>query len=188
MQKETLRQHILENLSPKRREHIFAVVNVSKDLARRFGADEEKAELAALLHDLCREEPMEDLNAFVREQGLDPVYLDNENLIHGKKAAWLAEHKYGVMDREVLDAVSFHTTGRAGMNILDKVLYLADAIEPGRAYVGVDRLRELAETDLDEACFVALDRTVKYVRTRGKYLDRDTVRARDDIKRNKGKE
>ena len=89
------------------------------------------------------------------------------------------ERDYGITDRDIINAVSYHTTGRAGMSLLEKIIYIADAIEPGRNYPGVEDVRVLAWQDLDRACLLSLERTIDFVRGQGNFLDSDTLEARD---------
>lgn len=142
----------------------------------------EKAELAALFHDFFRGVSEKALNGYVRQLGLDSSYLNNCNLAHSKIAAFLMEHEYNITDQDMINAVSYHTTGRANMSRLEKIIYLADAIEPNRNYPGVEKVRELAFQDLDKACLLSLEHSIDYVNCRGLYLDQDTMLARDCIK------
>ncbi|MPN28243.1 hypothetical protein SDC9_175684 [bioreactor metagenome] len=86
------------------------------------------------------------------------------------------------MDNDILNAVSYHTTGRSNMSQLEKIIYLADAIEPNREYPGVDELRKAAFVNLDEACILSLSRTIDYVKSQNLFLDEDTIEARDYLK------
>ena len=110
-------------------------------------------------------------------------YLDNANLAHGPIAAKIMKRDYGITDPDLLNAVRYHTTGRAGMSLLEKVLYLADAIEPGRNYPGVEEIRKRAETSLDDACLLSMERSIRYIEDRGLFLHEDTIKARDDLKK-----
>lgn len=178
-EKKKIIEYIERNMTEKRRLHTYAVAEEAKKLAQRYGEDVEKAELAALFHDFFRGVTEPVLNCYVRQLGLDPVYLNNANLAHGKIAAILIERDYHVKDRDIINAVSYHTTGRAGMSTLEKIIYLADAIEPNRSYPGVEEIRELAFKNLDDACLLSLERSIDYVQGKGLYLDQDTVKARD---------
>ena len=91
-----------------------------------------------------------------------------------------------MQDEDVLNAVRYHTTGRKGMSRLEKILYLADAIEPGRDYPQVGALREAAEEDLDKACILCMERSMEYVRSTGASVDPDTIKACEDIKKHPG--
>jgi predicted HD superfamily hydrolase involved in NAD metabolism len=166
-------------MTEKRRNHTYAVAEEAKKLAQRYGEDVEKAELAALFHDFFRGTAEKSLNGYVRQLGLDSAYLDNANLAHSKIAAYIMEKDYHIRDRDIINAVSYHTAGRANMSKLEKIIYLADAIEPNRCYPGIEEIRNLAYRDLDQACLKSLERSIDYIRGRGFYLDQDTIKARD---------
>ena len=176
---EKIKEYIERNMSEKRRLHTYGVCETAVKLARQYGCDIEKARLAALLHDIYRGIPSSTLDYYVRHLGLDEKYLGNANLAHGKIAAATCGREFGVTDSDVINAVSYHTTGRAGMSLLEVIIYVADAIEPGRDYPGVEEIRRAAEEDLDRACLMSLSHTIDYVKSEGKYLDRDTIRARE---------
>lgn len=175
-------EFIEQNLTEKRKKHVYGVRDTAVRLAGRFGGDVHKAELAALYHDMFKCISQEEMNEYVRRFGLDRRYLDNMNLAHGKVAAEVMKSEYHITDTDLINAVSFHTTGREGMSVLEKIIYLADAIEPGRSYPGVEKIREAAETDLDRACILSLSRTAEYVLSRGEYLDEDTEHALEYLK------
>lgn len=173
-----IKAHIEHNFSEKRRVHTYGVVNTAIELAKQYGCDVKKAELAALCHDLYRSIPVNVLNYYVKHLGLDKKYTDNPNLSHGKIAAEMIQRDYGITDSDIINAVSFHTTGRRGMSLLEKIIYIADAIEPNRHYPGVDQLRVMVKQDLDKACLMSLSRTIDYVTSEGNYLDEDTLHAK----------
>lgn len=179
--KKRIVEYIEHNLTEKRKSHTYAVAEEAKKLARRYGEDVERAELAALFHDFFRGVQEKVMNGYVRQLGLSPAYLNNANLAHSKIAAFIMEKDYDIRDQDIINAVSFHTTGRANMSNLEKIIYLADAIEPNRSYPGIEEIRVLAYRDLDEACLASLSRSIDYVNCRGLYLDQDTVMARDSF-------
>jgi len=172
-------EYIEKNYSEKRKKHTFGVCETAKTLARLYGADEDKAETAALFHDMFRGLPEKTLNYYVKHLNMDDKYYNNVNLAHGKIAAIIMERDYEITDQDILNAVKFHTTGRPGMSLLEKVIYIADATEPGRDYSGVMEIRKLACEDLDEACLFSMNNTIEYVRERRFFLDKDTILARD---------
>ncbi len=176
---------IEKNYSQKRRIHTYGVVDTAVKLAKQYGADVEKAKLAALYHDLYRGTSVDILNYYVKHLELGDRYMNNANLAHGKIACHVMQAEYGITDEEVLNAVSFHTTGRANMTTLEKVIFIADAIEPNRNYPGVAELRKIAERDLDEACLFSLQHTIDFVSSKGEFLDPDTVYARDYLLKEK---
>ena len=179
MNMDSINSYIEKNLSEKRREHVYGVVETAVKLAEKYGCDIEKAREAALYHDMFRSTPVEVLNMYVRQLELDPVLLDNANLAHGPIAAIIMKRDYGVTDPDLINAVRYHTTGRAGMSTLEKIIYLADAIEPGRNYPTVEKARELAEVSLEDACLFSMERSMAYIRERGLFLHEDTIKARD---------
>lgn len=168
----------LENsLKQTRLEHTYSVAQLAVKMARQYGADEQKAELAALLHDMARNIGIPATNMYVKHLGLSDHYIDNVNLAHGKIGRAMAEKEFGIKDEEILNAISYHTTGRADMTLLEKIIFLADAIEPRRDYYGVDRIRAKADESLDAGCMESLGRTIAFLKKKGVYIDEDTVQA-----------
>lgn len=178
----SINDYIEKNMSEKRKIHTYAVAMEAAALSKNYGEDPSKAEQAALFHDFYRGLKDETLNIYVRQLGLDSRYQNNSNLAHGKIAAIIMKRDYNIEDQDMINAVCYHTTGRAGMSKLEKILYLADAIEPNRTYPGVEELRKLAYEDLDKACLMSLNHVIDYVTAQGLYLDEDTIKARDSIK------
>ena len=183
---ERLKAKILEyirmNLKESRLQHTYRVAETAVAMARREGADVRKAEIAALLHDCARNLPPEKLNSLVEELGLPDRYRDNVNLSHSKVGAAFAGRLFNIDDREILDAISYHTTGRCRMTTLEKIVFLADAIEPGRDYPGVEAIRDAAEESLDRGCLKSLEGTIEFLKATDKFIDNDTIEAFNDIK------
>ena len=143
---------IAGRLSARRRDHAHRVAAEAVTLARRFGAPVEKAELAGLLHDLCRELTDDETLAAAARHGIpvSPVEARRpRKILHGPVAA--AELAGLGVDPEVTRAIALHTVGEAGMSVLEKCVYLADYVEPARDFPGVDDVRALAESSLDAA-------------------------------------
>lgn len=169
-ERERLKKEIIpyleEHLKNSRLIHTMNVVSLAKVMAVRFGADVNKAEIAALLHDMAKYENRPGVNM---------------NFAHSKIGAEMAREIFGIEDEDILNAIANHTTGRAGMSVLEKIIFLADAIEPGRRYPGVEEIRAVAETDLDRACILSMQRTIDYVNEKGWYLHPDTIEAKNDL-------
>lgn len=166
-------------MSDKRKRHTNNVISVSEELAYIYKADKDKACFAARCHDFFRGKNNSELNELIQEYNLPDRYIDNPNLAHGKLAAAFLK-RIGIDDEEVLNAVSYHTTGRAGMTLLEKIVFIADAIEPDRDYPGVDLIRRIAFEDIDKACLLSLKGTIKHLIDGGMELetiDRDTIEA-----------
>ena len=175
-------EYLKASLKERRYKHTLRVRNLAMEMAEKENADKQKAEIAALLHDMARNINQVALNMYVNNLGLDKRYAENINLAHGKIAAKLAETEFGIVDEDILNAISYHTTGRAGMSKLEKIIFLADAIEPERTYPEVENIRAKAKISLDEGCLASLSKTIEYVRSRNEYLDADTECAYNDIK------
>ncbi|MFA7662116.1 MAG: bis(5'-nucleosyl)-tetraphosphatase (symmetrical) YqeK, partial [Anaerovoracaceae bacterium] len=122
-------------------------------------------------------------NKYIDQYHLGLKYKNQPQLSHGRIAAERVKREQGIVDEEVLDAIRYHTTGRKGMTLLEKIIYLSDAIEPTRNYPGVEKLRELAWINMDEAVIKAMDQTIYHVNKKGMELDMETVEARDDLRK-----
>ena len=180
--KEKILEYIRMNLKESRLQHTYRVAETAVAMARREGADVRKAEIAALLHYCARNLSPEKLNSLVEELGLPDRYRDNVNLSHSKVGAAFAGRLFNIDDREILDAISYHTTGRCRMTTLEKIVFLADAIEPGRDYPGVEAIRDAAEESLDRGCLKSLEGTIEFLKAADKFIDNDTIEAFNDIK------
>lgn len=174
---------VRRRLSPARFAHVEGVVQSAAELARRWGAPEEKAVLAAWLHDVAKELPPENLLRLADEFGIrfDDEMQHMPHLWHAPVGAEQARREFGVSDEDVLDAIRFHPTGRPGMSRLEAVVFLADLIEPGRTFPGVDELRRLSRHDLNAALVAAYDGLIRYVLERGGLLHSATTAARNDL-------
>lgn len=175
--------HLKTSMSGKRYQHTLGVAGTAKKLAEIHGADRDKAETAALLHDAARDFNHEYILQMCQKYNItaDEVEKAVPNLLHAKIGAYMAGDIYGIKDSEVLDAIRFHTTGRKNMSILEKIIFIADMIEPGRDFPGVEDLRELAFKNLDKAVITGLDSTLRYVIERGLLIHTDSIEARNHL-------
>ncbi|MBX6377905.1 MAG: bis(5'-nucleosyl)-tetraphosphatase (symmetrical) YqeK [Clostridia bacterium] len=183
MDEEALRAALSRRLSPARLAHVERVAATAAVLARRFGVDEGRARVAAWLHDIAREMAPGELAAMARRLGV-PVRGEGRALValtHGPVAAALAATEWRVDDPEVLAAIAHHTTGAPGMSRLEKVLFVADYIEPGRNFPGVEEVRRLAGEDLDRATEEALRQTMAYLEARGEAVAPETLAALEEL-------
>jgi len=157
-------------LSDARYEHTLRVADTAEDLALLHDLDEDRARLAALLHDAAREIGPDEFLKLADKWNVNVGESERQSpkLLHGPVAAELARRELGIDDEEVLEAVRAHTTGRPGMEPLALVLYVADKIEPARDYPSVGRLREQAREDLHRAALEALRRAIAHNVARGK--------------------
>lgn len=177
-----MRQGILARLHGYRYEHTLGCERAARKLAERFGGDPEKAGVAAILHDITKHlSPQEQLN-LCEKYGIIPCAVEKSEpkMLHGKTAAAIARDEYG-MPEDICDAIACHTTGKYGMTLLDKILYLADYIEDTRDFPGVEKARELAQKSIDRALLYCYDQTLTELVQRGKLIHSDTVAAYNDM-------
>ena len=176
-------------LSDKRYEHTLNVKKMAVKLAKIYGEDEERAALAALLHDSAKEISKDEMREILRAY---PQYAEGGEerpapVWHGVCAAILARTQWGVTDEAVLSAIACHTAGKPGMTRLDKILYLADMTSAERDWPGVEKLRKLEKKNLDAAMLAALKQTNDFVLSQGKPLDPMSKAAYEDILARSGK-
>jgi len=177
---EKIIDYLKNNLKPKRLKHVFGVVDSIDALALKYGIDRNKARLSALYHDILKENSANRLIEYIRENGEDPgELLHAGKVLHSQAGAIFARVEGGILDEDILNAIRYHTTGREEMSTLEKMLYLADVIEAGRDYEGVDRLRDLSMKDLDLAMLHALNSSLRFLEDRNDYILISSVRARN---------
>ena len=173
---------ILERrLSGHRFRHSVAVAQAARELAGIFGEEEDLSYKTGLLHDYAKGIPAPDLIALASEYGLieDEIEKKVPDLLHAPVGAYLLEVELGIEDPAVLEAVRVHTMGSLHMSKLDKIIFLADMIEPGRDYPGQDRLDCLARRDLDQAMLYGLDATIRYCLDQARILHPRTIMVRN---------
>ena len=177
---EELRCVALSYLKPKRMPHVLGTAETAVQLARRYGADEEAAYVAALLHDCTKKLNIEEQLALCEQYGLqlDEMQRWALKLQHAITGAAVARHVFGVSDA-VYEAIRWHTTGKADMTTLEKVIYLADYIEPTRDFPGVEELRRAVYEVLDRGLLLGLEMSVQEMENWGNPVHEDTLRARD---------
>lgn len=167
----------------KRIAHVQGTEQEAVNLARRWGANEVHARRAAILHDCTKYLTLEEqlLLCEKYQVKLDDMERVAVKLLHSKTGAALAEHLFGE-EQEICQAICWHTTGKAGMSLLEKILYIADYMEPTRDFEGVERLRELAYHDLDAAVLLGTEMTIEEMVRYGNPIHPNTLAARDYLK------
>ncbi|MCR4672849.1 MAG: bis(5'-nucleosyl)-tetraphosphatase (symmetrical) YqeK [Lachnospiraceae bacterium] len=173
----------MEKLLPERRyRHSLGVEYTAGALAMRYGAATEKALIAGILHDCAKAFRGNDIIRRCDECGISLTDTERSNtaLIHAKLGAYMAEHNYGVQDEEIISAIRWHTTGRPGMTLLEKIVFTADYIEPHRDRAdNLPEIREMAFNDLDRAVAVILEQTLEFLKGCGNEIDPGTQEAYD---------
>lgn len=174
-----------QELSYKRFIHTLSVAGTASSLAMCYGADLEKAETAGLLHDCAKCMDVRKMQKVCEKAGLtlSSFEADSGSLLHSKAGSVLAAEKYGITDPDLINAIRYHTTGRPGMSLLEKIIFVADYIEPGRFTAkNLPLIRRLAFSDIDEALMKILYDTLVYLNSTGLVVDPMTQKTYDYYK------
>lgn len=151
-------------IKSKRFKHVLRVEATAIELAKLYGVDPEKASIAALMHDYAKDYPEAEMLALAQKRWPEPTLTEaNDNVWHGFAAATLAKELYQVEDEDILTAISAHTIGWHDMSPLVKVVFIADYMEPGRDFPGVEKARKLAYKEIDEAVTYKMVETIKHL-------------------------
>ena len=174
-------EKLKQYLGQKRYVHSLGVEKTAVKLAKMLRADEGKARIAGLLHDVTKEFDPEQQKRMLSDSGvaLNEAEKSSHKLLHAMTGPIVLKKDFGISDKEILDAVRYHTTGRKDMSQLEKILYMADFIEPSRDFEGVDELRALTWNNFDAALKRALQMTIDEVNEKGALLHPDTIAALD---------
>ncbi len=181
-----IRKILKRNLDKRRYEHTIAVSYTAAALAMRYGCDIKKARLAGLLHDCAKCIPNDKKIELCHKYNIhmNEAEMKNPFLLHAKLGAFLTMHKYKIQDKEIINAILNHTTGKPNMATLDKLVYVADYIEPGRDKApNIEEIRKLAFMDLDQALFQILCNTLSYLESFEGDVDPLTQKAYDYYKK-----
>ncbi len=181
---EEMISYVKKRIGSKRFEHSLNTAKEAVSLAQRYNADEKKAYIAGLLHDIAKGLPREALEAAADENNieLDAYEKTNIDLIHGKVGAAMVKRDLEIEDEEILSAIKWHTTGYKNMTLLEKIIYLADIIEPGRNFKETDELRAIAYKDIDEAMIVGLGHVMNFVKNKGLTLHPNSIEAYESFR------
>lgn len=168
--KKQIKEYIKEDLKRKRYEHVRRVARLSKKLAMHYGVDPEKAVIAGLAHDIARLWPEQKLLNYIDEKQYEITPLEKKHpfMLHGLAAGLFLQSHWDIQDQDIFNAVRFHTTGRKGMSPLEKIIFLADYLEPGRKHISSE-LKNLWKTEeLDDILLIILKKMLGYQNKKGK--------------------
>jgi len=173
-----IRKDLKQKLDKKRYTHTLGVAYTAASLAMAHGESIEKAYLAGLLHDNAKCIPHNEKIDLCGKYGLfiNDAEKSNPDLLHAKLGAKLAKDIYKIEDEEICSAICYHTTGKPGMTMLEKIVYLADYIEPNRKPLKqIEEIRYLAFREIDEAILIVLKNTISYLKEKNVTLDEQTI-------------
>lgn len=169
-------------LTERRFIHSLNVADSARELAEIYGCDPDKAYTAGLIHDCCKDEPAGLQLSYMLGNGaeLTECEINTAKLYHSICGSVYIQKEFGIDDVEIINAVRYHTTGRANMSVLEKVIFIADFISAERDYNGVEIMREKAKRSLDEAIVEGLSFTIKDLIDAGRIIHPDTLGAYND--------
>lgn len=180
-----LRKNLEKELDSKRYEHTLGVAYTAAALAMRHQEDMDKALVAGMLHDCAKCISDEKKIAICKKKKIkisDTEY-EKPSLLHAKVGSYIAEKDYGITDADILNAIKYHTTGRPDMSLLEKIIYIADFIEPGRKPLPqLDEIRRLSFIDLDKALLLSIEGTLNYLKSIDSPIDSATQETYDYYK------
>ncbi|HEX2947259.1 MAG TPA: bis(5'-nucleosyl)-tetraphosphatase (symmetrical) YqeK [Clostridia bacterium] len=181
MQIDDIKVKLKQMLTPQRFAHSVQVMEASVKLAGKYGEDPEKAAIAGLVHDCAKDLPIETTFTFCDKYGIiiDDIMKCQPELLHGLVGSYLARDIFGIECPRILAAVEAHTMGREGMDKLCSIVFIADYIEAGRNYPGVEKIRAAAEESLEKAVVAGIDNTVTHILKKGGLLHPQTVATRN---------
>jgi len=170
-----------KNLDKQRFEHSLRVMDTAEKLAIHYGINVEKAKIAGLIHDCAKNMNDEEMKNIIIDNNYNynDIYIKTAALMHGLVGGIIAKNIMGIEDQEILNSVIYHTTGRENMSMLEKIIYISDYIEPMRKFEGIENIRNMVYTDLDEALLLTFDRTINYIISKGQPLHLDTIKGRN---------
>ena len=164
-------------LSPKRFNHCVNVSLMAEKLAKNYGVDSEKAKLAGLLHDICKEKPDEENVEILKKNGYfaSSDKINAVKILHGPSASFFLKEEYDITDNEILNSVRYHTTGRKNMTLFEKIIFTADYISSERDWPNVEEIRSIAFKNIDEAVLIKLVYAIKKCINNSQSINNKTV-------------
>lgn len=177
-----------EKLKEKRYNHSLNVADAAVKLAERYGEDTERAYICGLLHDIEKNSPDEEQKEYMlRFPDIPEVVIDTPKLWHAPAGAAFARDELGIDDEEMISAIRYHTTAKANMTMLEKIIYIADFISDERDYPGVDEVRQAAFDDIDEAVLIGTRFTLEDLLRQNRVINQDTIDAYNEVCGKRGK-
>ena len=180
----SLEKVVKEKVSLKRFKHIMGVVEMATRLAKLNNADIEKCQIGSLLHDIAKEMDIDWMKKVCRENYMNDLTeedLENNEILHGFVGAYYVNKEFGIEDSEVLNAIKYHTIGSKDMTLVEKIIYIADAIEYGRNYPSVIEIREVTLKNLNKGILMEIEHKEKYLESIGKKSHPNTSQLKENI-------
>ena len=181
--------YLKKNLLEKRYNHTIATALTTEELCKMFNIDGKKGYVAGLLHDIAREFDTETLLKTVSKdgQGISCEEKEVPELLHGRAGAVIAKELFNIDDKDIIEAIQFHTTGCLGMGNLAKIIFIADFIEPGRKYITKEYLENLNGKGLNEMFEIVLKSVVDYLKKKNRKVSIKTLQLLEELKNEREK-
>ena len=183
MNKQAAEKQLKKTLTPQRYNHTLGVIKAALQLAEHFHISKENAYWAALLHDCAKNIGKQETKDLLQQHHiqLDAITDANKALIHAVTGALMAEDIYGIQNADILNAIRYHTTGRAKMSPLEKIIFISDMIEEGRKFPGVENIRNTLTNNLNQGVLEGLAQSISFVLSKKQLLHPDSVAAWNDL-------
>ncbi|WP_449537049.1 bis(5'-nucleosyl)-tetraphosphatase (symmetrical) YqeK [Ferdinandcohnia sp. Marseille-Q9671] len=182
MEREKALSIVKKQLTEHRYQHTIGVMETAIRLAKRYHVDEKKAEIAAIFHDYAKFRPKDEMKQIIIDQSMPQDLLThNTELWHAPVGAFLVKTEVGIEEEDILNAIMYHTSGREQMTLLEKVIFVADYIEPGRQFPGVEEVREVAEQDLNTALIYSLRNTIMFLAKKNQPIYPETLKTYNSL-------
>ena len=184
-----LKKEVKKEISPKKFNHTLGVVEMAEELGRKYQIDIEKLKIAALLHDISKESSNNYLqeiceNNFFHE--LSEKDIQQVEILHSYVGSFIAKEKYGIIDVDILNSIKYHTTGKKGLNLFGRIIYIADAIEKNRNYSEVHKIREIVKKDIDLGIIYEINYKISYLVNKNHHIHDNTIQMKDWLIEMKG--
>ncbi|KMT21556.1 bis(5'-nucleosyl)-tetraphosphatase (symmetrical) YqeK [Clostridium cylindrosporum] len=178
-----IRAFTRESLNEKKFNHCVRVEKMAIKLSKVYGIDEEKTKIAAIAHDCAKFFSGDKMLSYMKKHNecIDEIQMNVPYLLHGPVGALRLKEKFNINDEDILNSIAYHTTGRKGMSTLEKIIYIADLIEEGRDFKGVEEIRKEAFKNLDKALIMGCNTTMSYVMLKGQIIHPSTVELRNSL-------
>ncbi len=185
---EQINADIKEKLTEHRYKHSLGVMKKAEELAKFYGLDEKKARLIGLAHDIAKQMTSTEIDEYLSKYkvDLDEIEIDNRELLHAKIGADICKRKYN-FDEQMVNAVKYHTTGNPNMDMMAKIIFMADKIEENRDYDDVEERRQLTLKNIDMAIVETINYTIRDSIDRGKIIHPDSIQTRNYLLKNMSK-
>src|SRR5699024_1371942 len=168
-------------LTEERFAHTLRVTDEAEKLAKAYNEDVHAISLAAIFHDYAKYRPLEEMKRIIHQSYLPKdLLMFHHELWHGPVASILVEQEYGIVDKQIKQAIRYHTTGKQHMSNFEMIIFIADYIEPARDFPGVDNVRKAAEKSLELATQKSLQQTIQFLSTKNREIYPDTFHAYND--------